>query len=424
MMLRRIHRDQLRVGMYIHAIDGSWFEHPFWRRRFLLSKAEEVDAIRESKIETLYIDTAKGLDVVCATEHAPTTDMSDKAAPLSPGAIEGKDGDTAHEDSSPSSDKTLTGAELVADRSMKAIRNIFNDVRLGTSIRSEVVREVVEDIAGAIARNSNAFLNVVRLKSKDEYTYMHSVAVCALMVSLARQLGLDKQTTADLGTAGLLHDVGKMAIPIDVLNKPGRLSDDEFMLVKTHPEHGHRMLCNGGDIPETALDVCLHHHEKFDGTGYPHKLQGSQISLASRMGAICDVYDAITSNRPYKNAWSPLEAITRMQSWEGHFDRKLMFAFQLSIGIVPVGTVVQLAEGRLAVVVDSGGGGTRPKLLTFYSTRKRKLSRTELTVLSEGQARTSGLIEASLADWDIPQKTVDGFVQLGAQWVKQLNNRP
>src|SRR5690606_37008692 len=149
----------------------------------------------------------------------------------------------------------------------------------------------------------------------DEYTYMHSVAVCALMAALARTLGLNEAEQREAATAGLLHDVGKMAIPIEILNKPGRLTDDEFRLIMTHPDAGYVMLMRGGLVPNVALDVCLHHHEKFDGSGYPHGLQGDGISLQARMGALCDVYDAVTSDRPYKKGWNPAEAIHRMAQW-------------------------------------------------------------------------------------------------------------
>jgi len=140
------------------------------------------------------------------------------------------------------------------------------------------------------------------------------------MVSLARQLGLSEDLVREAGLAGLLHDVGKMTMPVEVLNKPGSLTDAEFVVMRSHPERGHALLLAAGSIPASALDVCLHHHEKYDGSGYPYRLQGEAISLFARMGAVCDVYDAITSNRPYKKAWNPAESLARMAQWTGHFD--------------------------------------------------------------------------------------------------------
>jgi HD-GYP domain-containing protein (c-di-GMP phosphodiesterase class II) len=162
-------------------------------------------------------------------------------------------------------------------------------------------------------------------------------------------------------------------MPIDVLNKPGALTDDEFRVMKSHPERGFAMLKAAGGVPDCALDVALHHHEKFDGTGYPHKLEGDAIPLMSRMGAVCDVYDAITSNRPYKKAWGPAESLQRMVGWKGHFDDLVLKAFIRSIGIYPVGALVRLESERLAVVLEQGEGSLlAPRVRVFFNARKRE----------------------------------------------------
>ena len=164
---------------------------------------------------------------------------------------------------------------------------------------------------------------------------MHSVAVCALMVALARQLGHDDAACRDAGLAGLLHDLGKAAMPLDILNKPDKLSPAEFAIIRSHPVRGHEMLLESKGAPQAALDVCLHHHERVDGEGYPHRLSGERLSQLARMGAVCDVYDAITSNRPYKAGWDPSVSIARMASWKGQFDEAVFGAFVRSLGIYP-----------------------------------------------------------------------------------------
>src|SRR5690606_1050708 len=131
----------------------------------------------------------------------------------------------------------------------------------------------------------------------------HSVAVCALMIALARQLQLPPEQIREAGIGGMLHDIGKAAMPLQVLNKPGALTDDEYRIMKAHPLRGYEMRKEGGGASAAALEIALHPHEKFDGSGYPHGLAGEDIDLFSRMGAVCDVYDAISSNRPYKKAW-------------------------------------------------------------------------------------------------------------------------
>jgi len=399
MTLKRIQRDQLRLGMYIHAFDGSWLSHPFWRPGFRLRRESDLMAVLDSSVETLLIDTSKGSDLTLPCQAAVPS-----ASAQRPGEA-------------PTQDEKTAAAIEVVNRSKEAVRGMFDAARLGQAVESRAVISVVEDIAASIEHNRRALLKVLRLKAKDEYTYLHSVAVCALMVNLARQLELDEQTTAELGTAGLMHDIGKVMIPTAVLNKPGRLTDEEFALAKTHSLEGYRLLSEVEGIPAMALDVVRHHHEKMDGTGYPHGLRGEEISLAARMGAICDVYDAVTSERPYKDAWSPMEAITRMREWSGHFDPQLLFSFMLSIGMFPVGTVVELRQDRLGVVVEGGRRATRPKVLAFYSTRKRKFTRTELVIAGDRRSDDAILAEVDPATWGIARERVDRLVQQGAPWV-------
>jgi HD-GYP domain-containing protein (c-di-GMP phosphodiesterase class II) len=173
----------------------------------------------------------------------------------------------------------------------------------------------------------------------------------------------------DYGVAGLFHDIGKMAIPSAILNKPGQLTDTEFLTIKSHPRAGYDILKDVDGISEIILDVCLHHHERIDGRGYPDNQAGDSLSQAARMAAICDVYDAITSNRPYKKGWSPTESLRKMAIWarEGHFDQTLFEAFVKCVGIYPVGTLVRLKSNRLAVVIDNSVSLIRPIVRVFFS---------------------------------------------------------
>jgi putative nucleotidyltransferase with HDIG domain len=231
---------------------------------------------------------------------------------------------------------------------------------------------VVEDITSSVDRNATALISITRIRSKDEYTYHHSIAVCALMVNLARQLGQSDEMAREAGMAGLLHDFGKVAIPDTLLKKPGALSEVEFALVRQHVERGHQILSANG-YSDTVVDACLHHHERIDGSGYPHGLKGDAISLTARMAAVCDVYDAITSRRPYREAEGPAESLSNMYRWTGHFDENVLAAFIRSLGIYPVGSLVRLRSNRLALVVDQGTDDTmNPVVRIFYCIAARK----------------------------------------------------
>jgi len=272
------------------------------------------------------------------------------------------------------------------------VTSMFNEARLGKAVDAEQCLPLVNDIADSVFRNPGALVSLSRLKTQDDYTYMHSVAVCALMVALSRELGLSDTECREAGLAGLLHDLGKAAMPLDILNKPGKLTDAEFGVMRAHPVRGHEMLSEARAVGEGVLDVCLHHHEKVDGSGYPGKLSGDQISPLARMGAVCDVYDAITSNRPYKAGWDPAESLRQMAEWaKGHFDEAIFQAFVKSLGIYPIGSFVRLESGRLGVVLEQNEKSLlKPRIKVFFSTKSQAYIKPEIVDLARSPDKIAG----------------------------------
>ena len=393
-MLKRIPVEQLRLGMYIHELCGSWMDHPFWRGAFLLNDRKDLQSILSTGIKEVWIDDAKGLGVddgqgqeVAAAEVETILEQADTPSKQSQRV------NVAQE---------AARAVMICSKSKHAITSMFQEARMGKALNADDALPIVEEISSSVLRNPGALIGLARLKNKDDYTYMHSVAVCALMVSLARQLGLDEEQTRQAGLAGLLHDVGKMMIPLEILNKPGKLTDEEFTIIKSHPSEGYKMLLEGQGVGDIALDVGLHHHEKIDGSGYPDRLTDKQISLFAKMGAVCDVYDAVTSNRPYKNGWEPAESIRKMAEWKGHFDLVVFQAFVKNIGIYPIGSMVKLSSNRLGVIIEQ----TEKSLLTpivkvFFSIKSNGRIVPEILDLSKPLCKDKIVSHEDPAKWGI-----------------------
>lgn len=380
-MIKKVQASDVRLGMYIHAIRGNWLEHPFWKKSFKLEQQKDLDKLVSCDLDEIWIDTSKGLDV--AGGKKIPLENPQPVKPVSTGAAVPP---VKKPVARVSMEEELEAAKKIQNKAKEAVTSMFSEVRMGKALEIEGAESLVEEINQSMERNPNALLTLIRLKNVNEYTYMHSVAVCMLMVALGRQLGLDAAQIKQAGTAGLLHDIGKMVIPNEVLNKPGQLTDEEFVIMKSHPERGWEILKSCYQVHETALDVCLHHHERVDGKGYPKKLSGDALTLFARMGAVCDVYDAISSDRCYKPAWSPAESIRKMASWkDGHFDETVFQAFVKTIGIYPSGTLLKLKSGRLGVVMEQSTKKlTTPIIKTFFSTRANAHIPVEILDLSKG----------------------------------------
>ena len=370
-MSRIISPSELRIGMRVIGFTDPWWKHPFWRKNFVLDDAETLQRLKASGCEGIIVEDGapppQPSPPAASRRQTPSSIPKRKEEPPRPAARAPLVTEHARNMAE------IERARTVIKRSKAVLFKTFEQARLGRAVQVKDVIDVVDDIVEAVERHPTAMLNVARLKDKNEYTYMHSVAVCTLMVNLARTLNIPESEHRTIGLAGLLHDVGKAAVPIDILEHPGRLTDEQFAEIKMHPERGRDLISSDSDVPPEAIDVCLHHHERLDGRGYPFGISGGQISRVARMGAICDVYDALTSDRVYKESWEPSETLTRMLGWEGHFDRPLLFQFMRSVGVFPPGLLVELRSRRLAVTLPNVRRNSRPKVRAFFDLTSREL---------------------------------------------------
>jgi len=409
--LKKIPTSEVRLGMYIEGFCGSWMDHPFWRNRFVISDERELRLIHEGSIQEVLIDVSQGLDLAprpagAEAEPQPAQWLSDLQQALQP--------KPERQTAALTTRQEWQRAAAICRAADGAVRSMFAEARMGRAIDQEVARQVAQDITDSVTRNGGALISLARLKTADGYTYMHSVAVCALMVALARQLDLSEEQTHAAGFAGLMHDLGKADIPLEVLNKPGRLTEAEFDLVRQHPAHGHQRLLAAGVNDAITLDACLHHHERIDGKGYPMRLADAALSRMARMGAVCDIYDAITSNRPYKSGWDPAGSLAKMAHWcDDHLDLLVFQAFVKSLGIYPTGSLVQLDNGKLAVVVEQSKASLlKPIVKTVYSTHSQERVLPQLIDLSAAGCRHHIVKREDPKHWKI--------ADLDALWMEEL----
>ncbi|MDD3050123.1 MAG: HD-GYP domain-containing protein [Candidatus Cloacimonetes bacterium] len=246
----------------------------------------------------------------------------------------------------------LAEAREFYNASEKVVSDIMHNVRSGKAIPQNVVDNTVKEVIGSISRNYQALLSMTNLRQYDEYTFNHSVNVMVLSLSLAYHLNLTNDEIFSIGKGAILHDIGKAKLPITLINKPGKLSDYEFNLIKTHPIHGLEICMQEHIKDDIVNDIVGHHHESYDGSGYPEHLRTREISKYAAIVSISDFYDALTTQRSYKQVINPPEAINIIYGTSNKkFDRRLVNYFIKTVGIYPVGSIVKLASKRIAMIV-------------------------------------------------------------------------
>lgn len=404
-MLKNIEIHELEIGMFVHKMDGSWFDHPFWQSNFLIEDHKRLHALKFSKLRGVVIDTAKGKDVSAPSppERAATVAT---AAPTNARirAISNRSKREAVPSMPTTMEQELRAAEAIAKKAKESLHKTFIAARLGRALNVKLVAPVVSDILASVKRNPQAFSGLMRCKLKNELMFQHALSVSALMVSLARKMKLSAQETLDCGLAGLLLDIGVNYLPQTIDPPNGDFRNIKPDIWQQHVMLGYRALANDCDLPQSVLDAVLQHHERIDGSGYPKALEGHRISTIARMAAICDTFDFLLSQTSTAAALDPAAAIEHMKPMIGAFDEDILRHFIESVGLYPVGSFVRLRSDKLAMVIDEDHKDhTRPVIQAFFCLAKGEQIKTQRIELARSDEQEQILEIADLSGLDLPE---------------------
>jgi putative nucleotidyltransferase with HDIG domain len=378
-MIKKISVDQLKPDMYVSDLNCDWIPHHNFQKEGRIPDQSIIDEIRRRGIREVYIDTARGLDAgddaLTATEVDRNNQAAlDKAAALKP---DHKARNGVQEE--------LLKANKIHTQAKGLVSNVLKDVKLGRAIDVEAFDSLADGMVDSVLRNHNALACLGRIREKDNYLLEHSINLAVLMGIFAKSMKIDRETMHQTIVGAMLHDIGKVMIPDEVLHKPGKLSDDEFAIMRNHVVFSRELLKKTPGVSELTIKVAAQHHERIDGSGYPEGLHDCDICREGKMCAIADVYDAITADRVYHKGLPPTMALKKLLEWSGtHLDQTLVHRFIRSMGIYPVGSLVKLKSQRLAVVIEASESDQRlPLVKVIYNTSSQRYLPVELIDLSK-----------------------------------------
>ncbi|PKG39956.1 HD-GYP domain-containing protein [Psychromonas sp. Urea-02u-13] len=389
-MLKKISVTELKEGMYINDLKCGWLNHPFALNRFKLEKASDLAKIISAGVKSIEIDTNKGLDV-----------FVEKREPRNSQLREAIDQRVNNKPTKVTALEELGKAKVAFAQAGEFISEMMANVKMGQHIELEQVNPVINKLSQSILRNPNALLGLSRIRSMDIYTFEHSVSFSILMMAFAKSMRLSDKIIHEVGIGGLLHDIGKTLTPDEILNNPGKLTLEEFVIMKEHVVHSRKILQKTKGTSQISMDIAAQHHEKFDGNGYPLGLKGDQISRYGQMSAIVDVYDALTADRCYHVGKEPSEVLKLLVKWGGaHFNPSLVREFIQSVGIYPPDSLVMLSNQHLAKVIDINENMLKPIVEVFLNVKTRSYIPRKLLDLSKFEAIKILKVE-SYAKWNV-----------------------
>lgn len=376
-ILVKTNAEDLKVGMYVSKLDKPWLESPFLFQGFVLKNQADIDAVRQ-QCKFVFIDENKQHESLIFTS---------KPSSLSLAALEKN---PPYKQTSAFA-KEIPKAGYIYKESAALIKSFMEDISLDKTISVKIAKKAVADCVNSVLNAPDALLWMTQLKNRDLYTSQHSMNVCILAITLGRQIKLNVEQLNIAGLCGMMHDMGKMRIPLEVLNKPGKLDPQELEIMQSHAEIGWKLLQSSTEMSREAIEAAYSHHEHLDGTGYPRGLTADKIGLYTRIVSIVDMYDAITSDRIYQKGRTHIDAISIMTKLgNSHLDADLTFKFIECLGIYPPGSIVEMSNGEVAIVVEANQTTRlKPKIIILLDEQKNPRQE-QLIDLSKINSDSSG----------------------------------
>jgi HD-GYP domain-containing protein (c-di-GMP phosphodiesterase class II) len=367
----KVSTHQLQVGMYVVELDRPWIDTPFLFQGFLISSEEEVDQLIEY-CDYIFIDVTQ-TQVTYREKRKKRTEVRNRRIYKVP------------------VEQELAVAISHYDYAKKTVDNTLSALRLSQDINTQEIKTAVKSCVKSVLKNPNAMLWLTQIKDKDDYTAEHSLRVSIMSVALGRELELMEKELEDLGMAAMLHDVGKINIPTEVLNKEGSLNNEEYELIKTHASHGRKLLMSKSDVPPITVDVAYNHHEHINGKGYPRGVTAEKIPFFAKIVSVVDAFDAITSDRVYSDARSTLEGLRILYDCRGQqFDEEIVRTFIRLVGIYPPGHIVELTNGEAGIILSCHRNNKlRPKIIVVRDSEKKTCAERILDLSKEQKDKNS-----------------------------------
>ncbi len=403
-MIKKVKVSQLKPGMYVHDLGAAWEDHPFLTNSFKITSEKIIDKIFEAGIREVYIDTSRGLDVKDAPSQSEISmEIERKLKKLaSSGDGYGKEIENLREE--------LKKTKEFIQTNKFVIKKIMKDVTHYKPLNKDKVIKIIDDLNTKI--NKDTLLILLKIKNAMDYTYLHSISVGALMTLFCDYLKIPEHIKIDVSIGSFLHDIGKCYIPESLINKPAKLTHQEFRFIKKHVDFSKEILEKNEDFSYITISTAYEHHERYDGTGYPKGLKGDQISKFGQMISIVDVYDAISSNRSYHKGLDPAIAVRKIFEWSEYtFNRELVQHFIKCIGVYPIGSLVKLKSNFLAIVIKQNHKNlTLPVVLKIYNIEKDEF--------------LSKPLEIDLANDDDEIESLESTIAWNIDIFKYLNIKP